>query len=88
MERIILNIVDNEIWDNFFVSKRPVSIAKWHGVLKHVTEVQKERILLREFKQSKLQDNALFSNYICSVATDTLGLYCSVNRQSMEHLRN
>ena len=47
MERNIINIVNTWIWDNWVVSKRPVSIAKWHGVLKHVTEVQNERILLR-----------------------------------------
>ena len=26
----------------------------------------------------------MFCNYSCSVATDTLGLYCSVNRQDMK----
>jgi len=31
----------------------------------------------------KMQDFVLFCNYSCSVATDTLGLYCSVNSQDM-----
>jgi len=31
-----------------------------------------------------MQDNTVFCNYSCSVATDTLGLYCSVNRQDMK----
>jgi len=26
----------------------------------------------------------VFCNYSCSVATDTLGLYCRVNRQDMK----
>jgi len=26
----------------------------------------------------------VFRNYSCSVATDTLGLYCSVNRQDVK----
>jgi len=26
----------------------------------------------------------VFCNYSCSVATDTFGLYCSVNRQDMK----
>ena len=26
----------------------------------------------------------MFCNYSCSVATDTFGLYCSVNRQDMK----
>jgi len=35
-------------------------------------------------KNCKMQDNTVFCNYSCSVATDTLGLYCSVNRQDMK----
>jgi len=37
--------------------------------------------MLRESKNCKMQNIAMFCNYSCSVATDTLGLYCSVNRQ-------
>jgi hypothetical protein len=39
---------------------------------------------LRERKNCKMPDIALFCNYSCSVATDMLGLYCSVNRQDMK----
>jgi hypothetical protein len=35
-------------------------------------------------KSCKLQDITVFCNYSCSVATDTLRLYCSVNRQDMK----
>jgi hypothetical protein len=48
---------------------------------------QKERILLLESKNSKMQDITVFCNYSSSVVTDTLGLYCSVNRQDMERDR-
>ena len=51
---------------------------------KAVTESQKERILLWQSKNCKMADITAFCNYSCSVATDTLGLYCSVNRQDMK----
>jgi len=50
MKRNVLSIVETWIWEKWVVSKRPVPIAKWHGVVKHVTEGQQERILLRERK--------------------------------------
>jgi len=31
-----------------------------------------------------MQDITVFCNYSCSVAADTFGLYCSVNRQDMK----
>ena len=80
MERNILNIVDTWIRDHLVVSKRPVSIAKWHGVVKQVKKSQRNRILLREIKKCKTPNITAFCNYSCSVATDTLGVYCSVNR--------
>jgi len=82
--RNILNIVDTRISDNQVVSKRPVLIAKWQAVVTHVTEGQKERILLQDSKNCKLQHITVFCNYSCSVATDTFGLYCSVNRQDVK----
>jgi len=37
-----------------------------------------------ESKNCNLQDITVFCNYSCSVVTDTLGLYCSVNRHDMK----
>jgi len=39
---------------------------------------------VRESKNCKMPDITVFCNYSCSVATDTLGLYCSVNRLDMK----
>ena len=43
-----------------------------------------ERDFIVGNKNCKMQDITVFCNYSCSVATDTLGLYCSVNRQDMK----
>ena len=58
-------------------------LQKRDGVVNNVTEGQKVGFL-RESKNCKMQDITVFCNYSCSVATDTFGLYCSVNRQDMK----
>jgi hypothetical protein len=48
------------------------SITEWHGVVKHVTEGQKAKILLQESKNCKIQGITVFCNYSCSVVTGYL----------------
>jgi len=72
------NIVDTSIWDRLVVSKSRARVSKVHGVVMHVYVGEKESILLWENKNCKMQGITEFCNYSCSVATDTLGLYCSV----------
>jgi len=55
--------------------------------MKNVTEDQKERIILWVIKTCKLQHIMVFCNYSCSVAADTFGLNCNVNRQDMKRDR-
>jgi hypothetical protein len=67
-----------------FSLKVEYRLEKRHGVVNHVTEGQKDRILFRYSKNYKMQNITVFCNYSCSVAADTFGLYYSVNRQDMK----
>ena len=55
------------------------SIINYQVTRRH--KIQSLRNLLRKSKNCQMQDITVFCNYSCSVPTDTLGLYCSVNRQ-------
>jgi hypothetical protein len=56
----ILLLMSTQIWEKYFATKRRVPITKWHGVVKQVTEGQKETNLLREGKNCKMQDITFF----------------------------